>query len=212
MYKIAFAVCLSAVAALPLEDTAEVKAAKDAFATVYKTVEAGEHINLMPVNNDVQAPQIANAYLDDTMDVAEAKEAFMAAFRNAGQGGQGGFHGRLQAMQAPAPKVAEPVEVAAPAVAPVAVYNTLPYHHMAYNNFAYNHVVPATYAVPRVAVPATYKVKVPATYAVPHTYGYGYPTVYAHGFPYVMPTVLADETGYHPSVAETETVEAVEMA
>merc|ERR1712184_202041 len=186
-YKIAFAVCLSAVAALPLEDTAEVKAAKDAFATVYKTVEAGEHINLMPVNNDVQAPQIANAYLDDTMDVAEAKEA-------------------------PAPKVAEPVEVAAPAVAPVAVYNTLPYHHMAYNNFAYNHVVPATYAIPRVAVPATYKVKVPATYAVPHTYGYGYPTVYAHGFPYVMPTVLADEAGYHPSVAETETVEAVEMA
>merc|ERR1712137_697470 len=196
-YKIAFAVCLSAVAALPLEDTAEVKAAKDAFATVYKTVEAGEHINLMPVNNDVQAPQIANAYLDDTMDVAEAKEAFMAAFRNVEAGG-------LEAMQAPAPKVAEPVEVAAPSVAPVTVYNTLPYHNMAYNNFAYNHVVPATYNVPRVAVPATY--------AVPHTYGYGYPTVYAHGFPYVMPTVLADETGYHPSVAETETVEAVEMA
>jgi len=208
MYKIAFAVCLSAVAALPLEDTAEVKAAKDAFATVYKTVEAGEHINLMPVNNDVQAPQIANAYLDDTMDVAEAKEAFMAAFRNAGQGGQGGFHGRLQAMQAPAPKVAEPVEVAAPAVAPVAVYNTLPYHHMAYNNFAYNHVVPATYAVPRVAVPASYtvqvpKVTVPATYAVPHTYGYGYPTVYAHGFPYVMPAVQA---------AEKVEEDAVEMA
>merc|ERR1719158_79159 len=129
MYKITFAVCLSAVAALPVEDTAEVKAAKEAFATVYKTVEAGEHINMMPVNNDVQAPQIANAYLDDTMDVAEAKEAFMAAFRNVEAGG-------LEAMQAPAPKVAEPVEVAAPAVAPVAVYNTLPYHHMAYNHFA----------------------------------------------------------------------------
>merc|ERR1712184_30161 len=185
-YKIAFAVCLSAVAALPLEDTAEVKAAKDAFATVYKTVEAGEHINLMPVNNDVQAPQIANAYLDDTMDVAEAKEAFMAAFRNVEAGG-------LEAMQAPAP---------------VAVYNTLPYHHMAYNNFAYNHVVPATYAVPRVAVPASYtvqvpKVTVPATYAVPHTYGYGYPTVYAHGFPYVMPAVQA---------AEKVEEDAVEMA
>lgn len=189
------------MAALPLEDTAEVKAAKDAFATVYKTVEAGEHINLMPVNNDVQAPQIANAYLDDTMDVAEAKEAFMAAFRNVEAGG-------LEAMQAPAPKVAEPVEVAAPAVAPVAVYNTLPYHHMAYNNFAYNHVVPATYAVPRVAVPASYtvqvpKVTVPATYAVPHTYGYGYPTVYAHGFPYVMPAVQA---------AEKVEEDAVEMA
>merc|ERR1711978_492598 len=113
MYKTIFAVIFSVAAALPLEDTAEVKAAKEAFATVYKTVEAGEHINMMPVNNDVQAPQIANAYLDDTMDVAEAKEAFMAAFRNVEAGG-------LEAMQAPAPKVAEPVEVAAPAVAPVA--------------------------------------------------------------------------------------------
>ena len=180
------------MAALPLEDTAEVKAAKEAFATVYKTVEAGEHINMMPVNNDVQAPQIANAYLDDTMDVAEAKEAFMAAFRNVEAGG-------LEAMQAPAPKVAEPVQISAP-VAPVAVYNALPYHHMAYNNFAYNHVVPATYAVaPKVAVPATYA---HATYAVPHTYAYGYPT-YAYGFPYVMPAVQA---------AEKVETEAVEMA
>merc|ERR1719225_2523876 len=135
---------------------------------------------MMPVNNDVQAPQIANAYLDDTMDVAEAKEAFMAAFRNVEAGG-------LEAMQAPAPKVAEPVQISAP-VAPVAVYNALPYHHMAYNNFAYNHVVPATYAH--------------ATYAVPHTYAYGYPT-YAYGFPYVMPAVQA---------AEKVEPEAVEMA
>ena len=180
------------MAALPLEDTAEVMAAKDAFATVYKTVEAGEHINLMPVNNDVQAPQIANAYLDDNMDVAEAKEAFMAAFRHVEAGG-------LEAMQAPAPMVAEPPKVAAPAVAPVAVYNTLPYHHMAYNNFAYNHVVPATYNV------VTPRVAVPATYAVPHTYGY-YPSVYAHGYPFVMPAVqVAEQTS-------PEAVEAVEMA
>merc|ERR1711983_154717 len=131
MYKIAFTVCLSAVAALPLEDTAEVKAAKDAFATVYKTVEAGDHINMMPVNNDVQAPQIANAYLDDTMDVAEAKEAFMAAFRNVEAGG-------LEAMQAPAPTDIVVAQERAPAVAPVAVYNALPYHPIVYNNFAYN--------------------------------------------------------------------------
>merc|ERR1712003_1676 len=130
-----------------LEDTAEVKAAKEAFATVYKTVEAGG----------------------------------------------------LEAMQAPAPKVAEPVQISAP-VAPVAVYNALPYHHMAYNNFAYNHVVPATYAVaPKVAVPATYA---HATYAVPNTYAYGYPT-YAYGFPYVMPAVQA---------AEKVETKAVEMA
>merc|ERR1740123_888266 len=109
------------------------------------------------------------------MEVAEAKEAFMAAFRNVEAGG-------LEAMQAPAPKAAEPVQISAP-VAPVAVYSALPTHHMAYNNFAYNHLVPATYAVnPKVAVPATY--------AVPNTYAYGYPA-YAHGFPYVMPAVQA---------------------
>merc|ERR1739844_17928 len=187
MYKITFAVCLSAVAALPLEDTAEVKAAKEAFATVYKTVDVGDHINLRPVNNDVQAPQIANAYLDDTMEVAEAKEAFMAAFRNVEAGG-------LEAMQAPAPKAAEPVQIAAP-VAPVAVYSALPTHHMAYNTFAYNHVLPTTLQ----------KVNIPATYAVPHTYAYAHP--YAYTYPYVMPAVQAVEK------MEPETSEAVvEMA
>ena len=78
---------LSVAAALPLEDTAEVKAAKEAFHTVYKSVEAGDHINLRPVNNDLQAPQIPNMYLDDTMEVAEAKEQFMAEFRNVEAGG-----------------------------------------------------------------------------------------------------------------------------
>ena len=159
---------------------------------MYKTVDVGDHINLRPVNNDVQAPQIANAYLDDTMDVAEAKEAFMAAFRNVEAGG-------LEAMQAPAPKAQERVQISAP-VTP-AVYSALPYHHMAYNNFAYNHLVPATYS--KMAVPATYA-HVPATYAVPHTYAYGYPA-YAHGFPYVMPAVQAAEK------VETDTM-AVEMA
>merc|ERR1712117_519763 len=121
MYKIAFAV--------PIEDTPEVAAAKEAFATVYKTVEAGEHINMMPVNNDVQAPQIANMYLDDTLDVAEAKEKFLAEFRNVEAGG-------LMAKQAPAP-VHE--------VKQVAVYNNLPYHHMYYNHMPYNMV----YTAPR---------------------------------------------------------------
>ena len=175
------------MASLPLEDTAEVKAAKEAFATVYKTVEAGDHINMMPVNNDVQAPQIANSYLDDTMDVAKAKEAFMASFRNVEAGG-------LEAMQAPAP-VHEMPKIVAPSVAPVAVYNSLPYHHMAYNTFAYNHVLPTTLQ----------KVNIPATYAVPHTYAYAHP--YAYTYPYVMPAVQAVEK------MEPETSEAVvEMA
>merc|ERR1712117_878821 len=162
MYKIAFAVVLSVASAIPIEDTPEVAAAKEAFATVYKTVEAGEHINMMPVNNDVQAPQIANMYLDDTVDVAEAKEKFLAEVRNVEAGG-------LMAKQAPAP-VHEVKQVAAAPVNPVAVYNNLPYHHMYYNHmpysmvYTYNHVVPATHHV---------------NYAVPSTYAYTYP--------YVMP-------------------------
>ena len=40
----------------------------------------GEHAALAPVNNDVQAKQIPNAYLDDDEDVAAAKASFQAAF------------------------------------------------------------------------------------------------------------------------------------
>ena len=48
------------------------------------------------MNNDVQAEQIANAYLDDDEDVAAAKASFQAAFDEAVTGG-------LAAKQAPAP-------------------------------------------------------------------------------------------------------------
>merc|ERR1711933_547986 len=108
----------------PLEDTPDVAAAKEAFATVYKSVEAGDHINLRPVNNDVQAKQIPNMYLDDTADVTAAKEAFMAEFRSV---------------------VAEG--------APVQVYSHLAHYPMVYNNMLYHHnIVPAQvqYTVPSV--------------------------------------------------------------
>merc|ERR1712025_1098357 len=120
----------NAIPAIP-KDTAEVNAAKKAFATIYKKVEAGEHINLRPVNSDVQAPQIANAYLADSMDVAEAKEAFMDTLRN------------VEAMKTSAPKVTDPVKMSAP-VAPIAVYSA----HV-------NHVAPTSYAVTsKAAIPA----------------------------------------------------------
>merc|ERR1711971_646966 len=103
---------------------ANFKATNEAFTNVYKSVAAGEHINRRPVNSDVQAPQIANAYLADSMDVAEAKEAFMDTFR------------KVKA----APKVAE-------TVAPVTVYSAHPYQHMANSNFANKHVAPSSFAV-----------------------------------------------------------------
>merc|ERR1712045_845692 len=158
MYKITLAVCLSVAAALPLEDTPDVAAAKEAFATVYKSVEAGDHINLRPVNNDVQAKQIPNMYLDDTADVTAAKEAFMAEFRSVEAGG-------LMAKQAPAPVAAMPE------VAPVQVYSHLAHYPMVYNNMLYHHnIVPAQ-----------------VQYTVPSVYHHAAPLHYAYAHPYVMP-------------------------
>merc|ERR1711981_739995 len=101
MYKLVLCSFLALAAAAPLEDTAEVAAAKEAFNAAFAAAEAGEHAALRPdalhpVNTDVQAPQIAASYLDDIEDVAAAKAAFLAAFDDAAAGG-------LAAKQAPAP-------------------------------------------------------------------------------------------------------------
>merc|ERR1712006_47735 len=70
---------------------------------------AGEHAALAPVNNDVQAEQIGDSFLEDAEDVAEAKAKFAAAFEAAAAGG-------LADLQAPAPvhEVAEVEPVALP--------------------------------------------------------------------------------------------------
>merc|ERR1711920_239451 len=96
-------------------DTAEVAAAKAEFQAAFDAAAAGEHAALAPVNNDVQADQIASAYLDDTEDVAAAKAAFTAAFDAAAAGG-------LASKQEPAPVhvVAAPETLAVAAPAPVA--------------------------------------------------------------------------------------------
>merc|ERR1712223_186591 len=68
-----FATLLAVAVAVPLEDTAEVKAAKEAFAKAFAAAEAGDHADLAPV----QGP---TAYLADLADVAEAKAVFQATF------------------------------------------------------------------------------------------------------------------------------------
>merc|ERR1712026_492705 len=113
MFKLFFVIAVAAAA--PLEDTAEVAAAKAEFQAAFDAAAAGEHAALAPVNNDVQADQIASAYLDDTEDVAAAKAAFTAAFDDAAAGG-------LAAKQEPAPAhvIAAPAPLAvaaAPALA-----------------------------------------------------------------------------------------------
>merc|ERR1712128_392003 len=78
---------LAVAAAAPLEDTPEVAAAKADFQAAFDAAVAGEHAALAPVNNDIQAEQIAVAYLDDVEEVAAAKASFKAAFDDAAAGG-----------------------------------------------------------------------------------------------------------------------------
>merc|ERR1712168_464461 len=61
--------------------------AKEKFLTAFETAREGKHAALAPVNNDIQAPQIANAYIDDTEPVAEEKAEFKIAFDTAEAGG-----------------------------------------------------------------------------------------------------------------------------
>ena len=70
---------IAVAAAAPLEDTLEVAAAKAEFQAAFKSAAAGEHAALAPVNNDLQAEQIANAYLDDDEDVATVKACCQAS-------------------------------------------------------------------------------------------------------------------------------------
>merc|ERR1711881_759909 len=125
MYKLLICSFLAMAASAPIEDTPEVAEAKATFNAAFTAAEAGEHIALRPVNNDVQAPQIASACLDDVEEVAAAKAEFQAAFDDAAAGG-------LAAKQAPAPVhvIPEPAPLAAapaPVVAAAPVLATHPY-------------------------------------------------------------------------------------
>merc|ERR1711971_267393 len=162
MYKLMF--CLSVVAALPLEDTVEVQQARSNFLTAFAAAEAGDHAKLAPVNNDIQAAQIATAYLADTEDVIQARADFDAEFKNVEAGG-------LMDLQAPAP-------VAPAAPAPVAmVASHIPY----YNIYHHNLVQPPTQLSYNALSPATYTALHPATYSALH------PINYAATFPYALP-------------------------
>merc|ERR1711884_756674 len=142
MYKLLIASVLAVATSLPIEDTAEVAAAKEVFNAAFAAAEAGEHINLRPVNDDAQAAQIATSE-----DVAAAKAAFQAAFDDAAAGG-------LAAKQAPAPTHVIPAAPAVvPAVAPLAYhapalgYNYLaaahPYYYGGYHHAALPYNLPA---------------------------------------------------------------------
>merc|ERR1712037_1038426 len=120
-----FASLLAVAAAVPIEDTPEVAAAKAEFAAAFAAAEAGEHAALAPV-------QGATAYLADLPEVAEAKAAHTAVF-------DAYTAGEIPLPVAPMHDV-KPV-VATPAVAPVAIA-AYPYahHYGAYGAYpAYAH-------------------------------------------------------------------------
>merc|ERR1712154_472511 len=71
MFRLVFIVAVAAAA--PLEDTTEVALAKAEFQAAFDAALAGEHAALAPVNNDVQAEQIPDEFLDDAADVAAAR-------------------------------------------------------------------------------------------------------------------------------------------
>lgn len=107
------AVCSLALAA-PLDDTEEVKAAKEAFQAAFDAAEKGEHAKLAP-------QPVANAYLADSPDVAWAKANFAAQYNT------------IEATQNYAawpytsvwPYASAPIITAAAAPAPVATVNTV---------------------------------------------------------------------------------------
>ena len=163
---------LAVAAAAPIEDTPEVAAAKASFKAAFDVAEAGEHIALAPVNNDVQAAQIANAYLDDVVEVADAKASFDAEFKSAAAGG-------LAAKQAPAPvhEVAEPVAMS---VVP-AVYNHV-------YSPVYHHAYPQAYAAyPHAAY--NYASYPYTTYGAHPYHAAGYAHYGYNSFPVVVPAV-----------------------
>ena len=64
---------MAVAAAIPIEDTEEVKAAKAEFKIAFDAAVAGEHAALAPA-------AVATAYLADLPEVAEAKDAFRVVF------------------------------------------------------------------------------------------------------------------------------------
>merc|ERR1712142_1009387 len=174
-------VSLAAVLSAPLEDTADVVAAKAEFQAAFDMAAEGRLGELAPVNNDVQAEQIATAYMADTddvaaakvefqsafvqaeqiaaaymadtEDVAAAKAEFMAAFEDAEAGVQAAVAPMVEAVAAP-----EVEEVAAPeaeaAAAPVV--NALPMHYLLPYAPAYTYSVPVVHHLGAYALPYAY--------------------------------------------------------
>merc|ERR1712166_1667583 len=154
-----FVSLLAVAAAVPLEDTPEVAAAKAEFMAAFAIAEAGAHAGLAPV-------QGATAYLADLPEVAEAKAAHAAVF-NAYTAGT------VALPVAPVFTGVQPAHVVAPVVAPPAVAPVA----VAYGGYPYAHHYGAYGAH------GAY-----AGYPYAGAYGaYGHPAYAYGGYPYALP-------------------------
>jgi len=153
-----FATLLAVATAVPLEDTAEVKAAKEAFMAAFAAAEAGDHAALAPVQGPLEyladteevaaakaafaghiPVQGAAAYLADLPEVAEAKAAFKATF-------DAYANGEIPLPVAPVHTIPAPVAVAAPVLAAPHYYNGYYGHPYAHAGYPYAHAGYAGYA------------------------------------------------------------------
>merc|ERR1739848_443589 len=127
MLRFAVLFVAAACSAIPIEDTPEVAEARAAHLALVEEAKAGLHAAKAPVNNDVQAEQIATTYLADDEAVAAAKAEFLAAVHEV-------------------PEVVAPAVVKAVA-APIATVAGYPYAAYPYaaHGFAYNTIAHHSY-------------------------------------------------------------------
>jgi len=200
MIRFAVLLVVATVSAIPNEQTPEVAEARAAHLALVEEAKAGLHAAYAPVNNDIQAAQIASTYLADLEDVAAAKAEFLAAFADAEAGG-------LAAKQAPAPvhEIVAPTPLVATALATPVVHHAAtfgyagyPYAHAAY---PYAHAAYPTYAHAAYPYAAQYAAYPYAAAGHLPYYGYGVGLGYA-GLPVV--TVEAAE----PAAEAADVMEA----
>merc|ERR1712106_972566 len=181
-----FATVLAVAAAIPIEDTDDVKAAKVEFSAAFKAAQAGEHAKLAP------AP-VATAYLADLPEVSDARDAFRAVYDMYAAG---------EAKPVVTAYIADTQEVSDARDAFRVVYDKYAAGDVAHPVAPIHEVAPIvtyTKAVAPVAVAASYWNNYYGAYPYTHTAYAGYP--YAQtGYPYAhtaYPYAHAGYAGYY---------------
>merc|ERR1712172_235873 len=190
-----FATVLAVAAAIPIEDTDDVKAAKVEFSAAFKAAQAGEHAKLAP-------SPVATAYLADLPEVSDARDAFRAVYDKFAAG---------EAKPVVTAYIADTQEVSDARDAFRVVYDkyaagdvahpVAPIHEVApiVTTKAIAPVAYAANAVAPVTVAASYWNNYYGAYPYTHTAYAGYP--YAHtGYPYAhtaYPYAHAGYAGYY---------------